>query len=69
MRANQLKSRDQIKQEMERKGISYTELARRVGQDRQAVYLVLNTNTPCRFGKSHNAAVALGIKAGELTNG
>jgi len=68
MNATQRKTREQIKVEMERKGISYADLARRTGQDRQAIYLVLNTNTPCRFGKSHNAAVALGLKQGEITN-
>lgn len=68
MTANQLKTREKILEEMQRKGISYAELARRTGQDRQAIYLVLNKKTPCRFGKSHNAAVALGIKEGEVVD-
>lgn len=68
MKSNQLKTREQIKTEMERKGISYSELARRTGQDRQAIYLALNTTNPCRLGKSHNAAVALGLKEGEIIN-
>lgn len=68
MAERKLKTKEEIRDEMKRKGISYAELARRVGQDRQAIYLALNTNNPCRFGKSHNAAVALGIKDGEIIN-
>ena len=68
MDAKTLKTREQILSEMRIKGISYAELARRTGMDRQAIYMVLNTNKPCRFGKSHNAAVALGIKEGETVN-
>ena len=66
MNVQKFRTREEILDEMRRKGISYAELSRQIGQPRQAVYLVLNTNTPCRFGKSHNAAVALGIKEGEI---
>ncbi len=69
MSEKQLRTREEIRAEMERQGISYAALARQTGQPRQAIYLVLNTNNPCRFGKSHNAAVALGIKEGEISNG
>lgn len=66
MTFNQSKTREQIREEMSRKGISYADLARQLNQDRQTIYLVLNTNNPCRFGKSHKAAVALGLKEGEV---
>lgn len=68
MNANGLKTRKEVRVEMQRRGISYSEMARRTGQDRQAIYIVLNTDNPCRFGKCHNAAVALGIKEGEIVN-
>jgi len=68
MNTNGLKTREEIRNEMQRKGVSYSEMARRTGQDRQAIYIALNTDNPCRFGKSHNAAVALGIKEGEIIN-
>lgn len=64
-----LRTREDIRAEMEKNGVSYADLARQIGQPRQSIYLVLSTNNPCRFGKSHNAAVALGIKEGHITNG
>lgn len=66
MATNQLRTRQEVLAEVSRKGISISELARRIGYDRMTVYHVLHTDKPCKFGKSHKVAVALGIKEGEI---
>lgn len=62
----QFKSREDILLDLSNKGISIAELSRQIGYDRMTVYSVLHSDRPCRFGKSHKIAVALGIKSGEI---
>lgn len=66
MKKKQLKTRQEVLEELRRKGISIAEYARRLGCDRNTVYQVLHSDKPCNFGKSHKAAVAMGIKDGEI---
>jgi gp16 family phage-associated protein len=61
-----LKSRKDVLSDLCKKGISVAELSRQIGYDRMTVYSVLHSEKPCRFGKSHKVAVALGIKSGEI---
>lgn len=68
MTAIPTKTRKQVLKDLRRKGISIAELSRRIGYDRMTVYHVLHSDKPCNFGKSHNVAVALGLKDGEIVN-
>jgi gp16 family phage-associated protein len=66
MDTNQLRTREEVLKDCRAKGISITELARRIGMDRGTVYKTLHLNRPCNYGKMHKAAVLLGIKAGVI---
>lgn len=66
MEKKPLRTREDILNELRRKGINISEYARRLGCDRMTVYQVLHSTKPCNFGKSHKAAVAMGIKDGEI---
>lgn len=68
MEQKRLKTRQEILNEIDRKGISLAELSRSLGYDRATVYHVLHSNKPCRFGKAHKVAVLLGIKDGEIVD-
>lgn len=57
---------DQARAQLEARGESVAEFARRKKVKPAAVYQVLYGTKKGRRGESHRAAVALGIKAGEL---
>lgn len=61
-----LKTPEQARAELLRRGISISAWANQNGLSRSLVHAVLKGGRPCRFGKSHKAAVLLGIKDGEL---
>lgn len=68
MEQAQLKTREDVLLDLSKKGISISELSREIGYDRMTVYSVLHSKKPCRFGKSHNVAVILGLKSGEIVH-
>lgn len=57
---------EQARAQLEARGESVAEFARRKKVKANAVYQVLYGAKKGRRGESHRAAVALGIKAGEL---
>lgn len=60
----QLKSREEAKKELARRGMSVTAWAKSHGFTVDQVRDVLRKNRPCNFGASHRIAVLLGIKDG-----
>ena len=54
----------ELKADLNRNGLSVAELARRHKLDAHLIYRILNTGVVPRRGKSHNVAVALGLKEG-----
>ena len=61
-----LKTVDDVRAEFERKGVSFSEWARKNNVSVPAVYDLLNGRTIGRRGDAHKAAVLLGIKRGEI---
>lgn len=66
MEQKRLITRQEARQELIRKGISMKAWARQHGLNYDTVRSVLRHDHPCNFGKSHKAAVLLGIKDGEI---
>lgn len=62
----QTKTPEQVKAEFERAGISIAEWARAHGFDRMTVYGVLSGRHRGSRGKTHEIAVALGLKDGVI---
>jgi len=60
----QLKSREEAKKDLVRRGISVTAWARKHGVTADQVRDVLRKDRPCNYGASHKIAVLLGIKDG-----
>ncbi|TBU75218.1 DNA-binding protein [Phytopseudomonas daroniae] len=56
---------DQVKERFRQRGITITKWADQHGYKRNAVYRVLNGFDKANYGKAHDIAVALGMKAGE----
>ena len=56
-------SAESIKQAFEAQGISIANWARARSFDPRLVYSILNRKAPTRRGKSHQIAIALGLKA------
>ncbi|EHJ3655112.1 DNA-binding protein [Salmonella enterica] len=56
-------SPEQVKKLLRRKGVTVTAWANENGFDRNQVYQVLNGRCKANFGKSHEIAVKLGLKA------
>ncbi|MGQ0711001.1 MAG: DNA-binding protein [Rhodoferax sp.] len=56
---------DQVKSRLRRQGITITQWAVNHGYPRSAVYRVLNGIDKAHFGRAHEIAVALGLKAPE----
>lgn len=54
---------EQARQWLIDNGLSVTAFAERHGLDRNAVNNALRSSSKCRIGKTHDAAVALGMKA------
>lgn len=62
-----VRTREEAKADLIRKGISISTWAKEHGFNRTLVHSVLASSRPCRFGQSHKVAVLLGIKEGEIT--
>lgn len=56
-------SPEQVKQRLRMQGITITQWAEARGYPRQEVYRVLNGQHKGHFGRAHEIAVALGMKA------
>lgn len=54
---------EQVKQRFKQRGITVTQWAREHGFNRNAVYRVLNGFDKAHYGRAHEIAVALGLKA------
>lgn len=63
---SQLKTREQVKEEFYRKGVTVKGWAEKNGFKPNQVVDVLRKNGPCRYGHSHKIAVLLGIKEGVI---
>lgn len=61
-----LKTREQARQELRRRGISMAAFARKHDVSADQVRDVLRKDLPCNFGASHKIAVLLGIKDGVI---
>ncbi|HDS1091613.1 TPA: DNA-binding protein [Stenotrophomonas maltophilia] len=61
-----LKTAPEVREELDRKGISIAEFARANNLDQRATWLVLSGRNKGRRGEAHKAAVVLGIKAGTI---
>lgn len=57
-----MKTVEQVKKEFRRTGVTVSEWARKHGYPPQKVIALLNGNIKGHRGKSHEIAVALGIK-------
>ena len=57
-----MKTVEQVKKEFQRTGVTVSEWARKHGFQPQKVIALLNGNIKGHRGKSHEIAVALGIK-------
>lgn len=67
-----LKTRRQVREEYAAKGISLASVAKRHGFNQSLFYEILHDNDDaprrkCLRGESHNIAVTIGIKAGEVS--
>lgn len=58
-----LRTAEQARQWLIDNGLSVTAFAEKHGLDRNAVNTALRSSSKCRIGKTHDAAVALGMKA------
>ncbi len=58
-----LRTAEQARQWLIDNGLSVTAFAEQHGLDRNAVNNALRSSSKCRIGKTHDAAVALGMKA------
>ncbi|BBL73995.1 DNA-binding protein [Methylomagnum ishizawai] len=56
------RTRQQAREWLRRQGKSVPQFCRETGLDEQAVYDLLNGRSAGKIGKSHRAAVALGLK-------
>jgi gp16 family phage-associated protein len=67
-----LKTRRQFREECAQKGISLASVAKRHGFNQSLFYEIINDDDAnprrkCLRGESHNIAVTIGIKAGEVS--
>lgn len=61
-----LKTREEVLEDLARKGISIASWAKANGLNPAVVHGVLKGGRQARIGQSHKAAVLLGIKDGEI---
>lgn len=66
MKASTLNTAEQARAMLNRKGISIAAFAKQHGLHKRLVAGVLEGRYQCRIGKSHIAAVLLGMKEGEI---
>lgn len=57
---------EQVKSLFRQRGITFTRWAEENGYTRNEVYRVLNGQTKANYGKSHEIAVKLGLKPGNV---
>lgn len=62
-KTEQVKTPDQVKADFQAKGITISQWARDHGYKPREVSLVLNGQVKGNYGKGHDIAVALGLKA------
>ena len=67
MRHRPLRTREQARADIERRGISLAEWAREHGVNPKRVYDVISGRNIGKFGESHRIAVLLGLREGDLT--
>ena len=65
-RKKQLRTPEEVRRELERKGIPIAVWARANGLPPRPVYDVLAGRNAGRYGVAHKAAVLLGLKEGEI---
>ena len=66
MHAKKIMTREQVREDFERKGISVRGWAIENGFNPLTVYQILNGKRQCRIGVGHKIGVTLGIKDGEI---
>ena len=68
-RLSPIKSREQVREEFRRKGVSIREWATANEFSPTLVYNILSAKSrlSCDYGQSHQIAVRLGLKQGEIT--
>lgn len=54
---------EQVKEQFQRRGQTFTQWAKDNGYTHQEVYRVLNGQVKARYGKCHDIAVKLGLKS------
>lgn len=64
-----LRTPDEVRADFDRQGMTVAQFARDHGLNQATVYQVLSGQKKGRRGEAHRAAVLLGLKAGEITNG
>ena len=64
MEKNQLKTPEEVREELARQGISIAKWAVQHGLNPHRVYDVLNNRNRGQYGEAHRAAVLLGLKEG-----
>ncbi|KFB76079.1 hypothetical protein [Candidatus Accumulibacter cognatus] len=69
MKAQKLRTREEVLEDFARKGISIRGWAKKNGVSHAVVRGLLSGRLTGRIGKSHKAAVLLGIKDGEIVEG
>lgn len=57
---------EQVKAQFRQRGITFTRWAEDHGYTRNEVYRVLNGQVKANYGKSHEIAVKLGLKSGNV---
>ena len=67
MSAVKLRSREQVREDFFKQGVSIADWAREYGFKYGQVVDVLRADRPCHRGNSHMIAVLLGIKDGIIT--
>lgn len=68
MKAREAVTSQQARDNLYAQGISISEWARREGFSKNLVFSILQGRRLCRFGKSHQIAVKLGMKVGSLSD-
>lgn len=68
MKTHNIKTPEQVKEDFSKKGISISAWAKKNGFSREYVHTILSGKRKCNIGKSHNIAVLLGIKEGEIVD-
>jgi len=68
MKAQAQLTPQQARDNLYAQGISISEWARREGFSKNLVFTILQGRRLCRFGKSHEVAIKLGLKVGNVSH-